>query len=53
MEISGTVEEARITGNGRFIINITTDYDKRHSGSDTNRILQSFSGHKVTIVIEE
>jgi len=51
MKIEGELEDARFTGNGRFRISVTTDYDKYHSGSDANRALLDMPGRKVTIII--
>jgi hypothetical protein len=53
MKIDGKLIEAQIVSNGRFEISIKTDYDKMHSGSDTNRQLQNMVGKTVTITIEE
>jgi hypothetical protein len=54
IEITGSLKQARIS-NGYFKIEIKTDYERRHSGSETNQILVDLKDKKtkVTIIIEQ
>jgi hypothetical protein len=52
MKIEGTFVSARV-GMGYFNISIFSEYERTHSGSDTNRKFINMTNKKVTISIED